>query len=475
MLTLLLIFSPIVAIFSFAALSEEAFSESFVGILDEKFERLTATEGEKIVVVGGSSVAFGLDSAALERYTGMPVVNFGLYAALGTRLMLDLSLAGIGEGDIVVVAPEINPETLSLYFNADTTWRAIDGNLEMLKYVSADNMPAMAGALFSYAGDKLAYLRADAPAEDGEGVYFSRYFNEYCDFALPREENVMSAYYDPNTPIPLDVDAYGSELDEFIDYLNAYVKKCRRAGAEVYFTFPPMNELALTEASRTDARYDFADMLAEELACEVISSPDDYIMEAGYFFDTNFHLGNAGAAVRTIRLARDIRLAAGISAGVITDSEPEAPKLPGIDAVYNGTDENDIYFTYTLRENGTYAITGISELGRNMSELTVPLGYNGKKVTAISARAFSYSRLERLIITSDSNLNLIENGAFIGASNLTHLYIYKPSGDYITPPASFAGTHSSFVVHVPKGSDYKTHYYWGERGLDFVFDAEIED
>jgi hypothetical protein len=69
------------------------YSNSFVGVLDEKVERLASIEGKKIVVVGGSSVAFGLDSALMEEYLGMPVVNFGLYAAIGTKAMLELSLA----------------------------------------------------------------------------------------------------------------------------------------------------------------------------------------------------------------------------------------------------------------------------------------------------------------------------------------------------------------------------------------------
>ena len=42
----------------------------------------------------------------------MPVVNFGLYANLGTKLMLDLSRSGIGAGDVIVVAPEMNEQTL---------------------------------------------------------------------------------------------------------------------------------------------------------------------------------------------------------------------------------------------------------------------------------------------------------------------------------------------------------------------------
>ena len=449
----------------------EAYADSFVGVLDEKFERLTETEGEKIVVVGGSSVAFGLDSAALERYTGRPVVNFGLYAALGTRLMLDLSLAGIAEGDIVVVAPEINPETLSLYFGAEATWRAVEGDLRMLRYISADNFPAMLGAFFPYGREKLQRLRSGETGALGD-IYVASSFDEYCDLGnLPRPENIMQGYYDPNTPIPLDADAYGDELDEFLDYLNEYTKKCARRGARVYFSFSPMNSLALTEGS-LDGCEGFLSLLDERLDCEIISDPRDYILAPGYFFDTNFHLGDAGTAVRTIRLGRDILLAEEITTRPVTDTEPEPPALPFFDVLFEGVDENADYFTFELRPDGSYAISGLSELGRAERELTVPLGYSGRRVTAILPSAFSGSQLEALVIGEDSYIDLLSNGAFLGASALRDIYIYRASGDSITPPASFAGTHPSLRVHVPEGSDFKLHYYWGERGLNFVFDLD---
>ena len=112
---------PFVSVVAFAVSMPPQYTDTFVGELNEKVERLNSIDEPKIVVVGGSSVAFGLDSALLEKYTGMPVVNFGLYAALGTKVMLDLSRGGIKEGDIVILAPELDAQTLSLYFSSDTT------------------------------------------------------------------------------------------------------------------------------------------------------------------------------------------------------------------------------------------------------------------------------------------------------------------------------------------------------------------
>ena len=102
------------------------YSNTFVGELDEKYNRLMEIDEPKIIVLGGSSVAFGLESEIIEEYTGMPVVNFGLYAALGTKVMLDLSKGGINEGDIVVLAPELDPQTMSMYFSSETTLQCLN-------------------------------------------------------------------------------------------------------------------------------------------------------------------------------------------------------------------------------------------------------------------------------------------------------------------------------------------------------------
>ena len=120
---ILVIVLPLGILLGMLFLVPPQYSNVFVGALDEKFERLTSIDEDKIIVVGGSSVAFGLDSELMEKYTGMPVVNFGLYAALGTKVMLDLSRPGIKEGDIVTHMTFGRGEVLSVKpMGADTLY-----------------------------------------------------------------------------------------------------------------------------------------------------------------------------------------------------------------------------------------------------------------------------------------------------------------------------------------------------------------
>ena len=468
LLSLLLILSPILFVCAYALSVPPVYSETFYGALNEKYERLNGVDGEKIVVVGGSSVAFGLDSELLERYTGMPVVNFGLYADLGTKMMLDLSLSGISKGDVVILAPELDRQTLSLYFNNDSALMALDDDFTMARHLKMDDLLSCVGGAWRFAQQKRE--RHSGSSEIAlDSVYRSEYFNEYGDFAMSRAENVMQSYYDANNKIVLDTAGYGEELDEFLDYVNKYVKKCERRGATVYFSYCPMNEMGLADSSDFFTRGEFADYLTDRLDCEVISEIDDYILEAGYFFDTNFHLNDAGVTVRTIRLAKDLRIAAGIMMGSL-DDEPTAPALPFVDVKYDAEDDPVcVYYEFTELSDGSYGVSGLTPLGKEQATLTLPLGYNGRKVTAIMENAFNGTIAERIVITADSNIVIIHNGAFFGASTVKDLSVYKTDAGEIMPPADFSGVHPDFAVHVPKGTSYSDNYDWSNKA-EYVYD-----
>lgn len=440
------------------------YDESYTGVLDDKIELLRNTEEPKIVVVGGSSVAFGLDSALIERYTGMPVINFGLYASLGTKLMLDLSLPHIGEGDIVILSPELDSQTLSDYFSASTTLRALDGSFRHLLSVPTEHYSALYGASWDFAAEKLSYLMNGLPVYDG--IYSAASFNEYGDVkAGLRAENVMMTYYDEANRITLD----SSILDpDFADYINEYIASCRSRGAEVWFSWCPMNVRALAEGTTVEGISVFADYLEEQIDATFISDIDDYIISENYFYDTNFHLNDSGVTLRTVRLVEDILLELGDPTEV-AELIPDPPELPSYDMFDGRTDENAKYFDFVRLDNGSYMISGIKDEYKNTHTLTVPVAYNGFKVTQIGARVFDGTGVEALVITADTNLRQFSPEAFVGNTTLSSLYIYYLDSESLACPGNFSGTDSDFKVYVPRSSNYSSIYGWGDCGLTYVY------
>ncbi len=472
---LLAILIPFVSVVSIAVLLPPQFSETFVGALDDKYDYLHSVEGEKIVVVGGSSVAFGLDSKALSAYTGMPVVNFGLYAALGTKLMLDLSDSAIGEGDIVVIAPELDPQTMSLYFNSDTTLKALDDDFSMFFDIDINNWFNMLGAMWKFFSEKWSRYTGEISRNENPGeIYLSKYINEYGDYESDaRTGNIMPMYYDPNTEIDLTIENFADGFDAFANYLNSYIRSCEQRGAKVYFSFCPMNELAIKD--RDDStRAEFLNYLEDKINCQFISSIDDYIMEAGYFYDTNFHLNNSGAEVRTIRLAKDLIAEAGLS-GAALDGEPIEPVLPGSEQHYPLDDPNAKDFTYKLIEEGEhrgyFAITGVTSEAAGKRNLTIPVGVLERRIALICSEAFYGSDVCDIFIPAGHTNLAIENDAFAGAESLTDIWIEIDDPDVVIPPKSLGV--EDVQVHVPPASEYPAHPVWKFSGFNLMFDASV--
>ena len=120
---------------------------AFLGELKHKVRMLEVTPGPRIILVGGSGAAFGVDSALMEReLPGYSVVNFGMYAALGTTVMLDLSQPHIREGDIVLLIPEQQEQTLSDWFDPAVMWQGLDGAFDLLRLLPKDKLERLAGA-----------------------------------------------------------------------------------------------------------------------------------------------------------------------------------------------------------------------------------------------------------------------------------------------------------------------------------------
>lgn len=71
-----------------------------------KCRLLEETGSPRVVFVGGSNLAFGLDCQSIKDSLGINVVNSGLHAGVGLKYILDDVEAYLRQGDIVVIAPE---------------------------------------------------------------------------------------------------------------------------------------------------------------------------------------------------------------------------------------------------------------------------------------------------------------------------------------------------------------------------------
>lgn len=295
------------------------FGDTFMGELKSKYERLKETSGKRIVLVGGSGVAFDCDSALMDDFfPSYEIVNFGMYAGLGTKAVMDLSENYIHEGDIVILSPEQSRQTLSNYFNGEYMWQAADGAFGMLRDLKSENFEAMLGNLPRFALEKLNYvMKGQKPQTDS--IYQKKSFNTYGDIELDTcRENILPNGYDVNQKVRFTEDVV---QPEFMDYMNDWAKRLEKKGAVVWYRYCPVNKLSVEDMDDL-AAYDV--FLRQKLDFPVIGNPENSLMEAEWFFDTNFHLNQPGKEVNTVQLIRDMKAMLGDDRAVTVEL-PEKP------------------------------------------------------------------------------------------------------------------------------------------------------
>ena len=295
------------------------FGDTFMGELKSKYERLKETSGKRIVLVGGSGVAFDCDSALMDDFfPSYEIVNFGMYAGLGTKAVMDLSENYIHEGDIVILSPEQSEQTFSDYFNGEYMWQAAYGAFGMLRDLKSENFEAMLGNFPRFALEKLNYvMKGQKPQTDS--IYQKKSFNTYGDIELDTcRENILPNGYDVNQKVRFTEDVV---QPEFMDYMNDWAKRLEKKGAVVWYRYCPVNKLSVEDMDEL-AAYDV--FLRQKLDFPVIGNPENSLMEAEWFFDTNFHLNQPGKEVNTVQLIRDMKAMLGDDRAVTVEL-PEKP------------------------------------------------------------------------------------------------------------------------------------------------------
>ena len=420
----------------------EYYGESYYAELPQMYEKLKTADGPKIVIVGGSNVAFGVDSELLEQLLAQrgydyTVCNFGLYAAVGTSAMLELSKRYIGEGDIVVLAIEPTSETFSTYFGATAFWKCAESNPELLLELNSTQQSAMVGNYLGYLQERLEIFQTGILPE-AVGVYAKASFDENCNMTYDRAGNAMALGYDTGNMIDLAaVEFEGAFLEQVEEYCQTEAQVC--------LSFSPMNRGALTDAS-PETVYDYFLRCQGAFPCRIISDPNDYILDSGWFYDSNFHLNTSGAQVRTYQLAEDLLN----QLGCFEALDYELPEMPESIAIPedNGAQTGDFLFK-PVGENG-YRISGLTDTGKAKTSLTLPSVYNGKSVVGFTQDAFAGNTL-LAELTLPASIESIPDGAFYGCTGLTRLNLLHTQSTPTVGAGLLEGTES-LKIYVPSSA-----------------------
>ena len=430
----------------------EVYGETYYAELSEMYSRLRDSDGKRLLIIGNSDVAFGLNGELLENilrekgfyYTVCP---FGLYGAVGTSAMLELSKGELREGDMAVIVVEPLSSVMSTYFGAMAFLKCAENDKSLIMPLTYDMKRELAGSLVPYLQERYELWESGENPGSGD-AYAKSSFSERCDMIYDRPGNIMQLGFD--TAVPIDFSAVTID-DAFIEEVNGFISCANGVGAQVAVSFSPVNALAVQDASQESVGEYFT-LVNESFNCPVISDPNNYILEGDWFYDSNLHLNSAGAVVRTAELAADILAYLGCSSPVDV-ALPEMPE-PVSAAAAAAEGDADAFKFSPIADGAGYIVSGLTENGTKSESLTVPSLFDGKPVVGFAENALNGSeRLRELTIPA--SVESLPDNLFYGAQGVFRLVIEHRETMLMVTDHTFDGTEG-IRVFIPR-SDWSIY------------------
>ncbi len=280
-------------VIGFCFLVMPQYSTSYNSGLIDKVERLESIEGPKIVLIGNSNLAFGINSEFIEQELQMPVVNMGLHGSLGNAFHEEMAKINVHEGDIYVLChTEYNDD--GTITDPTIAWITLENHLNLWKILRTEDALPMFKAYPNYLRKCLDLCISEEGEVDQAYIYSRSAFNEYGDIVYERSENI----YEFSSVVPPVI------ADETIQRINELDQWLQEREAHLVVTMPPFGT---GEYTATEAEFElFQQELESKLECPVISNYENYMFDYSYFYDTNWHLTNEGVVLRTKQLVQDL-------------------------------------------------------------------------------------------------------------------------------------------------------------------------
>lgn len=318
--------------FRLSATTAPRYAASYDGGYRVKWDRLMrgVASGKKMIVfVSGSSSLHGISTEYLEKLLDEEyfVVEYGTIRTTNNMVYMEGIANFVGEGDIVVYAPEN-----SIYqFGCPTlTWklfRDLESSQNVWRYIDVRNYDNLFGAFQEYQIDK-----DNGRWSKSKGSYSDHYpsFDRNGDFQNAEHKGYCLGYDSTNhgyftvtlndkvnsittktSEISLDNPTQWIDIGTYASDVRRILGKVTDAGATVYFGFCPVNENALTANARTPEQQEaFDNLIAETFGFELLGSCSDHLYDWIYMYKgsdgSDFHLNDYGRAINTYKVYTEL-------------------------------------------------------------------------------------------------------------------------------------------------------------------------
>lgn len=240
------------------------------GLMSRKKEMLASCQGEKIVLLGGSSVLYGFNTDEMQKRLGKPTINAGVNVGLGFRYLIDNMEPHLKPGDHVILPLEfgqyVNPPYYLFGFGIDMfVYRKFWASKKKYRKKLKLFLMSLRHAKSSATPEKISHRKAAVLTETG------------C------HQGLDAQLRDPNTLTPLSFPEE-FQVTEAMDEMKAFMARCAENNIQVTLLPPAFYANALSN-----------DYLAKLYAYfRVTVSPDVFRLKASEVYDSVYHANLSG-------------------------------------------------------------------------------------------------------------------------------------------------------------------------------------
>ncbi|NNK80927.1 MAG: hypothetical protein HKO93_05485 [Flavobacteriales bacterium] len=266
--------------------------DHYVRALGDKLDRLDQANRPKVVFVGDSNLAFGINSKSIEDRFGAEVHNTGLLRGMGVAFCLNQVRGHLSSGDKLIICvsyTQLTKGTVGINGNEKLGFvvrtypsaiRYIE-NLHQVKAIASGFEKIIRGSLKRHMGLITEFgFNYTRSGFNSRGDYIKNDFEE-----RRFKPNKFKKFFTPEIEV------------QSIKWLNSVYSELKEEGIEAYFLYPcyaeSLYELNPIEFNRMNVE------LETGLVIPKIGQMTDFLYPDSLFFDNPFHMNSLGRVART--------------------------------------------------------------------------------------------------------------------------------------------------------------------------------
>lgn len=257
----------------------------------DKHALLKQQKKPRIIFVGGSNVAFGINSQLIASKFKYRPVNMGLHAALGLEYTLNEVEEALRPGDVAVVSLEYENFSSHLPDIPERLFNTVDNRFQNVKFVPYYYAPVLLDKGQLYFGGVIRNVVSTlTKSYELDSIYKRSNFNQAGDMTAnkgtPRDIS----------KIKRTLEVTDGSIQTAFKIIQKFDRVAKENGARVYFSYPPLAENVYKDNAK--AIDQISSVIENTSELDFIDTPEEMAFQVKYFFDSEYHLNQSGSLLR---------------------------------------------------------------------------------------------------------------------------------------------------------------------------------